>query len=66
MELFTQTSPAVTERNVHTGTERFTVAAGKDLKIETSPQGEGILSVTVPIGKLWDVSISISITETSV
>jgi len=42
----------------------FVVPAGKTLKIETSPQGDEILSATVPKGKVWSVSIVIDISET--
>ena len=64
MELFTQTNAAVEEKKVHTGSESFTVSAGKELKIETSPHGSTILSTTVPEGKSWEVSVTISIVET--
>jgi len=41
----------------------FVIPAGKTLKIETTPQGEEILSETVPAGKTWTVSISVSVIE---
>ena len=66
MELFTQTNAAVEEEKVHTGSESFTISAGKKLKIETSPQGSEILSITVPEGKVWKVTLTISISETNV
>ena len=41
-----------TERGTHYwGQEEFDLPAGKSLKIETSPEGEEILNVTVPEGK---------------
>jgi len=45
------------------GVGAFSVASGKKLTIETSPSGEEILSVTVPDGKTWQVTVSISIIE---
>ena len=65
-ELETITEPAVKETSLKYGTARFSMAAGKSLKVETSPQGEDILDVTVPQGKLWEVSVDITIREVSV
>ena len=45
------------------GGDNFTVSAEQDLKIEISPQGAEIMSVTCPVGKVWVVSISINIAE---
>jgi len=42
------------------------LAAGKTLKIETSPAGEEILAAAVPAGKAWSITIVIDITETDV
>ena len=53
------------ERNVDltslTGSGRYVLAAGKTLKIESSPQGEEILEVEVPEGESWNVGIFLSI-----
>jgi hypothetical protein len=38
--------------------------AGKRLTIESSPQGEEFLNQVVPVGKQWDVQVSVVITET--
>ena len=46
-----------------TETIDFTVAAGKDLKIETSPDGATIASGTVLEGKVWTVKLVIHIDE---
>lgn len=45
------------------GMGTFVIPAGKTLKIETTPHGEEILSETVPAGKTWTVSISVSVIE---
>ncbi len=34
------------------------------LKIETSPGGEELLDVVVPLGKHWSVGITVTVTET--
>lgn len=52
---------AYTKRN---GTGSFTLAAGKTLKIETTPEGDEILEAEVPAGKQWAVSLGVSIVET--
>jgi len=48
------------------GVAQLDVIAGKSLKIETSPQGEEVFNIKVPIGKVWHVEISVLITETDV
>lgn len=48
------------------GWDEFNLAAGKTLKVETSPDGEENLNVTCPRGKQWKVTISVSIEETDV
>lgn len=63
MQLLTTSHPAKTTKS---GTAVLEIPAGKNLKIETTPEGEEILNVTVPTGKKWTVNISVSITETSV
>ena len=55
---------SVEARSVQAGYQLFSVAAGKTLTIETSPQGEDILSVEVPGCKEWVVQINVQITET--
>ena len=55
---------SVEARSVVAGDQLFEVAAGKTLKIETSPQGQDILDLTVPVGKKWSVQINVAITET--
>lgn len=39
------------------------LAAGKHIKIETSPAGEEMLDAVVPTGKIWDAYVSITIRE---
>jgi len=60
MELQNKSQAAVTK---YSGRDTIIVPTGKTLKIETSPQGEEILSVEVPAGKTWEVDISIGISE---
>ncbi len=40
------------------------LVAGQHLAIETSPAGEEYLDVEVPAGKVWNIRVSVSITET--
>jgi len=47
-----------------TGSDEFTLIAGKHLIIETSPAGVEVLDLVVPKGKVWDVSITVSYAET--
>ena len=60
MELNKSIQPAKT---VLSGSEILTIPAGKDFKIETSPDGEEILNETVPTGKSWLVRITVDISE---
>ena len=53
-----------TARVVKYGNDTVTVAAGKSLKVETSPGGEELLDEEVPTGKSWDVTVSVYIVET--
>jgi len=53
----------VPSRKTYTGRGVYSATTGKSLKIETSPGGEDILDVEVPTGKVWEISISLSITE---
>lgn len=45
------------------GDDDFELTTGQSLKIETSPNGEEILDVTVPEGKTWNVHVAVVITE---
>ena len=40
------------------------VVAGQSLKIETSPDGEDILDIECPVGKVWKARVIVEITET--
>ena len=46
---------------IKSGGDTFEVAAGKSLKLETSPGGETYLDETVPSGKKWTVNVSMQI-----
>jgi len=59
-----QTLDHSAKRTMSGGTGYFSMAAGKTLKVETSPQGEDLLNEQVPAGKVWTVVVSVSITET--
>lgn len=61
MELVDTSQP---EKTLRTGRETVVIPGGKNLKIETTPDGEEILNVTVPEGKTWSVQFSLEITET--
>ena len=37
------------------------MVAGQELKLETSPDGEELLSLTCPEGKVWRVSVRIDL-----
>ena len=50
---------------VLSGKDYFVVAAGKTLKIETSPDGVTILDEVVPESKQWAVYIDVRIEESS-
>ena len=41
----------------------FDLAAGKHLKIKTSPRGTDLLDAVVPEGKVWTVRVNVSIRE---
>ena len=64
INLSTVTVPARASASFSQGSVDFSLAAGKTLSIETSPNGEEILNLTVPAGKSWAVSVSVSIHET--
>jgi hypothetical protein len=46
------------------GDATITMEAGKSLKIKTSPEGEKITDIECPVGKEWNVIISVDIIET--
>ncbi len=50
-------------RRVKTGRQTLEITAGKTLKIETSPNGIDILNETVPEGKVWAITLNISVIE---
>ena len=56
---------SVSARDLLWGAEGFDVAAGKTLKIETSPNGVTILEVEVPEGELWHIQINVQIEKFS-
>lgn len=64
MDLSTQNINAVPASKSYTGVKRFTITAGKTLKIETSPNGETIHEGLVPAGKSWSVTVTLGIIET--
>ena len=66
MELSTVTKAARLETKNYYGSEEVSMAAGKTIRVETSPAGEEILDMTVPEGKAWSVSVTISIAEVSI
>lgn len=66
IELTSKTRPAVAARTLYSGSDRFNVAAGQLLRIETSPGGAEILDVEVIAGKTWDVVVRVEVIETDV
>jgi len=61
MELSDRSQPA---KILRSGREELDIAAGKSLKIETTPGGEEILNAEVPAGKTWSTIIIVEISET--
>ena len=57
---------SVSARDLLWGAEGFDVAAGKTLKIETSPSGVTILEVEVSEGETWHIQINMQIEKFSV
>jgi len=57
-------SDSVTARTDKYGSSKFSLAAGKYLKVETGADGDEILNATVPSGKTWSVSVTVAIQET--
>ncbi len=37
------------------------MVAGQEIKLETSPDGEELLSITCPEGKVWSVSVRVDL-----
>jgi hypothetical protein len=62
MILATHSLPASVKKTGEDG--GLVILAGRRLTIETSPGGAEILDETVPAGKRWTVTISVSIDET--
>ncbi len=54
-----------TEHCRKSGCVTVDIAAGKTLKVETSPQGTEILTAVVPAGKVWTCTILVYIEERS-
>lgn len=46
-----------------TDTQTITVAAGKQIKLEISPDGLEVASGTVPPGKEWQIDFTFAIVE---
>jgi len=63
MVLTDDSFPAISRRQCGT---KISLAAGKRLKIETSPQGEELLDVQVPSGESWTVNLSVYVVVESV
>jgi len=47
-----------------TGDTSFVLSENKELKIETSPNGDNMFSGVVPAGKTWNVTVYLRIDET--
>jgi hypothetical protein len=59
------TTNIVTAHTVYSSTEVVeNLAAGKRLKVETSPAGAELVNETVPAGKKWHVIVRIEVHET--
>lgn len=56
----------ITARMHRVGDSSFSLVAGKELKIETSPEGDDLFANTVPANKQWDVTIYLRIDEIDV
>ena len=56
----------VTAKTVYDGDDAFVLAAGKTLKIESSPFGDTFYEGAVPEGKSWSVTVYLKIEETTV
>ncbi len=56
----------VTAKTIFTGDDNFQLAAGKHLKVETSPNGVDIYDGVVPAGKSWNVTVFMRIEESNI
>lgn len=56
---------AIPARIDRQGQATISLAAGKHLKIETSPGGEELLDAVVPSGKVWEADIAVYVKETN-
>ncbi len=60
--ILTQT---IRDEVIKSGSGNYEIIAGKTLKFETTQAGVEILDITCPTGKVWQVSISVTIIESS-
>ncbi len=60
----TNTIAARLETSHSAGAETFSLASGKSLKIEISPNGEELLNVEAPDGEDWVVTVEVIINKT--
>ena len=51
------------QRTSRAGAGNVTLSAGQTLKIEATPGGPEILEATVPEGKVWNVGLSVHVSE---
>ncbi len=61
-----QKSTFVIKNHAYRAAGDFEVAAGQQLKVESSPGGEDIFQDTCPEGKHWKVNMVLYIEETDV
>lgn len=54
----------IAAKKEYSGATKFTIAAGKNLIIETTPSGAEILNTQVPTGKQWNVYLYVCAMET--
>lgn len=59
-QLFELSAPAQT---ILQGNGAVQIAAGKRLRIETTPDGEELLDVPVPSGKTWAIRVHVYVDE---
>jgi len=60
----TLATESLPQRTTKQGSGMVTATAGQILSIETSPAGEELLNAEVPAGKVWQVTVNVSIQET--
>ncbi len=58
-------SQTVRDEIIKSGSGNYVITAGKTLKFETTQSGVEILDVSVPTGKVWQASISVTIVEST-